>query len=123
MDENMDNLFANMKKMIDNGNIPPELQQMINNFQNQPNNISQGYKNSIQNNSVAQNSNPDNNNFDISSIMNKIPPDMLNNLNSMLNSSNSNNSNSTLNSNNNFQNEGFVLNKVNIKKFLTINVI
>ena len=104
MDKNMNNLIDNVKKMIDNGNIPPELQQMINNFQNQQNNISQGGKNSIQNNPVAQNSNPDNNNFDISSIMNKIPPDMLNNLNSMLNSSNSNNSNSTLNSNNNFQN-------------------
>lgn len=114
MDKNMNNLIDNVKKMIDNGNIPPELQQMINNFQNQPNNISQGYKNSIQNNSVAQNSNPDNNNFDISSIMNKIPPDMLNNLNYMLNSSNSNNSNSTLNSNNNFQNNSSNNNNLNI---------
>ena len=41
MDKNMNDLFENVKKMMDNGNIPPELQQMVNNLQNQQNNYAQ----------------------------------------------------------------------------------
>lgn len=114
MDKNMNNLIDNVKKMIDNGNIPPELQQMINNFQSQPNNVSQEYKNSVQNSSANQNSNPTNSNFDVSSLMNQIPPNMLNNLNSMLNSSNSSSSNTSQNYNNNSQNNSSNNNNFNI---------
>lgn len=115
MDKNMNNLFENVKKMVDNGNIPPELQQMINNFQYQQNNSDHEQNDSSQNNvhksnnttqnsSRNQNYNSLNNNFDINTLMSQIPPDMLNNLTSMLNSnsSNKNTSNSNINSQNNF---------------------
>lgn len=115
MDKNMNNLFENVKKMVDNGNIPPELQQMIKNLQYQQSNDAQEQKNSFQSsvhqsNYTTQNSsrnpnyNSENNNLDINAIMSQIPPDMLNNLTSMLNSNgaNKNTSNSNINSQNNF---------------------
>ena len=89
MDENMDNLFANMKKMIDNGNIPPEVQQMINNLQNNSQNSS--------------NNSPNNSNIDINNILSQVSPEMINNLSSMLNTNNSSKS-STTNSNSKSQN-------------------
>ena len=89
MDENMDNLFANMKKMIDNGNIPPEVQQMINNLQNNSQNSS--------------NNSPNNSNIDINNILSQVSPEMINNLSSMLNINNSSKS-STTNSNSKSQN-------------------
>lgn len=33
MSDNINDLFANVKKMIDSGNIPPEVQQIMNNIQ------------------------------------------------------------------------------------------
>lgn len=97
MDKNMNNLFENVKKMVDNGDVPPELQQMINNFQCQQNNTTQ-------NNSRNENYNSESNNFDINNLMSQIPPEMLNNLTSMLNSkdSNKNTSNSNINTQSNF---------------------
>ena len=89
MDENMDNLFANMKKMIDNGNIPPEVQQMINNLQNNSQN--------------SNNNSPNNSNIDINNILSQVSPEMINNLSSMLNTNNSS-KNSTTNSNSKSQN-------------------
>lgn len=89
MDENMDNLFANMKKMIDNGNIPPEVQQMINNLQNNSQN--------------SNNNSPNNSNIDINNILSQVSPEMINNLSSMLNTNNSSKS-STTNSNSKSQN-------------------
>lgn len=89
MDENMDNLFANMKKMIDNGNIPPEVQQMINNLQNNSQNSS--------------NNSPNNSNIDINNILSQVSPEMINNLSSMLNTNNSSKS-STTSSNSKSQN-------------------
>lgn len=89
MDENMDNLFANMKKMINNGNIPPEVQQMINNLQNNSQNSS--------------NNSPNNSNIDINNILSQVSPEMINNLSSMLNTNNSSKS-STTNSNSKSQN-------------------
>lgn len=77
MDENMNNLFANMKKMIDNGNIPPEVQQMMNNLQNSSQNSNNNSSNSS--------------NIDINNILSQVSPEMLNNLSSMLNTNNSNN--------------------------------
>lgn len=85
----MDNLFANMKKMIDNGNIPPEVQQMINNLQNNSQNSS--------------NNSPNNSNIDINNILSQVSPEMINNLSSMLNTNNSSKS-STTNSNSKSQN-------------------
>lgn len=97
MDKNMNNLFENVKKMVDNGDVPPELKQMINNFQCQQNNTTQ-------NNSRNENYNSESNNFDINNLMSQIPPEMLNNLTSMLNSkdSNKNTSNSNINTQSNF---------------------
>lgn len=88
MSNNMEDLFANVKKMVDSGNIPSDIQQMMNNLQNTSNN-----------NSSAENSSPDLNN-----ILSQVSPEMINNLSSMLNSSQSNqdsNSNSTNSSGNN----------------------
>ena len=81
MSNNMDDLFSNVKKMVDSGNIPDDIKQMMNNFQNN------------------QNSNTQNSN-DLNNVLNNISPEMINNLSSMLNSSNQN-SNSA-NTNNNF---------------------
>ena len=88
MSNNMEDLFANVKKMVDSGNIPSHIQQMMNNLQNTSNN-----------NNSAENSSPDLNN-----ILSQVSPEMINNLSSMLNSSQSNqdsNSNSTNSSGNN----------------------
>ena len=86
MSNNMDDLFANVKKMVDSGNIPDDIKQMMNNFQN----------NSNTQNSTSQNSAPDLNN-----ILSQVSPEMLNNLSGMLNSNNQSNQNSN-NAGNNF---------------------
>lgn len=75
----MNDLFANVKKMVDSGNIPDDIKQMMNNMQNTSNS---------QHNS--SNSTPDLNN-----ILNQISPEMINNLGNMLNSSNQSNANSS----------------------------
>lgn len=76
MSDKMDDLVNNVKKMIDNGNIPDDIKQMMNNLQNS--------------------SNSNNNNNDINKILSQVSPDMINNLNNMLN----NNKQSSNNSNN-----------------------
>lgn len=81
----MDDLFNNVKKLMDSGNIPPEMQQMINNL-----------KSSNQNNNSNSSQNMDMNN-----LLGQISPEMINNLSSMLNS-NSSDSNSSTSSQNNF---------------------
>ena len=83
MSDKMDDLFANVKKMVDSGNIPDDIKQMMNNIQ-----------------STSNNSN--NNNADLNNILNQVSPEMLNNLSSMLNSNNGtfNNQNNNQNSNN-----------------------
>ena len=86
MSNNMDDLFANVKKMVDSGNIPDDIKQMMNNFQN----------NSTSSNSVAssQSTTPDLNN-----ILNQVSPEMLNSLGNMINSKNQSNQNSSTNGN------------------------
>ena len=86
MSNNMDDLFANVKKMVDSGNIPDDIKQMMNNLQN----------NSNPPNSTVPNTNsaPDLNN-----ILSQVSPEMLNNLGSMLNSNNQSNQNSSQNGN------------------------
>ena len=69
MSNNMDDLFANVKKMVDSGNIPNDIKQMMNNLQNNSN-------------TSSGNSTPDLNN-----ILNQISPEMINNLSTALNSS------------------------------------
>ena len=77
MSNNMDDLFANVKKMVDSGNIPDDIKQMMNNIQN---NSAPQYNRPS---STSQNSTPDLNN-----ILNQVSPEMLNNLGNMLNSNN-----------------------------------
>ena len=86
MSNNMNDLFANVKKMVDSGNIPDDIKQMMNNLQN----------NSNSSNSVpsTQNSAPDLNN-----ILNQVSPEMLSNLGNMLNSNNQSNQSSSQNGN------------------------
>ena len=79
MSNNMDDLFANVKKMVDSGNIPDDIKQMMNNLQTP---------------ASSTNSPPDLNN-----ILSQVSPEMLNNLGSMLNPNNQSNSNSTQNGN------------------------
>ncbi len=74
MSDNMEDLFSKVKKMVDSGNIPNDIQQMMNNLQNSNNNTDD--------------------------VLNKISPEMINNLNNMLNSNNQSNPNSSNNSNN-----------------------
>ncbi len=84
MSDKMDDLFANVKKMVDSGNIPDDIKQIMNNIQ-----------------SSSTNSN-NSNNADLNNILSQVSPEMLNNLSSMLNSNNgtSNNQNNNQNSNN-----------------------
>ena len=83
MSEKMDDLFANVKKMVDSGNIPDDIKKMMNNIQ-----------------SSSNNSNSNNN--DLNNILSNVSPEMLNNLSSMLNSNTSSpdNQNNNQNSNN-----------------------
>ncbi len=81
MSNNMDDLFANVKKMVDSGNIPDDIKQMMNNLNNSNNNS---------NNNTNQS--PSINNTDLNNILNQVSPEMINNLGNMLNSNNSNSS-------------------------------
>lgn len=80
----MNDLFANVKKMVDSGNIPDDIKQMMNNMQNS--------SNSQHNNS---NTAPTNSTPDLNNILSQISPEMINNLGNMLNSSNQSNANSS----------------------------
>ena len=57
MDNNMNDLVNNIKNMMDNGNIPPEIQQIMNNI-----------KNSNSNTNTTQTSSQ---NMDINKILNQ----------------------------------------------------
>ena len=87
MSNNMDDLFANVKKMVDSGNIPDDIKQMMNNLQNNSNT-------NTSSNVSSSNSAPDLNN-----ILSQVSPEMLNNLGNMLNSNNQSNKNSSQNGN------------------------
>lgn len=75
---NMDDLFANVKKMVDSGNIPDDIKNMMKNIQN---------------------NNNSNSNTNSESPFNNISPEMLNNLGNMLNSSTPNSNKSSNNFN------------------------
>ena len=76
---NMNDIFNNVKNMINTGNIPPEIQQMMNSMK------------SSDNNSSSTNSS----NIDINKILSQVSPEMLNNLSSSLNSNSSSNNNNS----------------------------
>lgn len=93
MSDNLADAFNSLKKMVDSGNIPNEMQGIMNNLNNGDNNS----------------------NHNLNDMLSQISPEMLNNFSSMLkNSSNNNgnvntsstnsriNNNSNNNSNNNF---------------------
>ena len=84
----MNDLFANVKKMVDSGNIPDDIKQMMNNLQNNSNSQNSGGATS------SNNSAPDLNN-----ILSQVSPEMLNNLGNMLNSNNQSNQSSSQNGN------------------------
>ena len=79
MSNNMDDLFANVKKMIDSGNIPDNIKQMMNNIQNT-------------NSSTASNQ-------DLNNILGQLSPEMINNLGNLLNSNGQSNQSHSQNSN------------------------
>ena len=66
MSNNMDDLFANVKKMVNSGNIPDDIKQMMNNVQNNSNN--QSNQNSSQESAHSENSS-NNFNLDMNTIM------------------------------------------------------
>ena len=88
MSNNMGELFANVKKMVDSGNIPNDIKQMMNNLQNNSNlpNHAQSTSNS--------NSAPDLNN-----LLSQVSPEMLSNLGNIMNSNNQSNQNASQNGN------------------------
>ena len=49
MSNNMDDLFANVKKMVDSGNIPDDIKQMMNNLQSNNNSVSPEMLNNLGN--------------------------------------------------------------------------
>ena len=95
MSNNMDDLFANVKKMVDSGNIPDDIKQMMNNLQS--------------NSSNSTTTSPSNGN-DLNNMLSQISPEMLNNLRSMLNSSTQNSNNHD--SNNSTSNLNFDMNTI-----------
>lgn len=114
MSDNLADAFNNLKKMIDSGNIPTEVQGLVNNLNN-------GNEDSKQT---------------LNNMLSQVSPEMLNNLSSMLQSSNSNNSSSNANnssktsSNNGFNLDaetivkmGSIINKMNQKDSASSNLL
>lgn len=104
MSNNMDDLFANVKKMVDSGNIPDDIKQMMNNLTNSNNNTNSNVSSAPNNSNSTANSNNSNNanfnNNDLNNILSQISPEMIDNLNNMLNSNNRNSSQGSSQSNN-----------------------
>ena len=78
MDNNMNDLINNVKNMVNSGNIPPEIQQMMNSMKSSDNNTSS-------------------NNSSNNKILSQVSPEMINNLSSSLNPNSSANNNSNQN--------------------------
>ena len=87
MNNDMSNMINDIKKMVDNGNLPPDIQNLINTATgNKTSNTD--YKNTT-------------NNINLNDMLQNIPPDLISNFNTILNSNSSktsNNSNSPNNS-------------------------
>lgn len=78
MSDNLTDAFNNLKKMVDSGNIPSEVQGLVNNLNNQNGNSNQN----------------------LSDMLSKVSPEMLNNISSMLQSNNASNTGNNHNPNN-----------------------
>lgn len=104
----MNDLFANVKKMVDSGNIPDDIKQMMNNLQS-----GSASSATTSTNSSTQNSSPDLNDF-----FNQISPEMINNLGNILNSNNQSGQNSSQQSSS--QNGNFNLDMNTIMKMKSI---
>ena len=102
MSDNLADAFNNLKKMVDSGNIPSEVQGLVNNLNNGNSNSNQTLNN----------------------MLSQVSPEMLNNLSSMLQSNNSNNANtnsSNINtSSKTTSNNGFNLDAETIMKMSSI---
>ena len=106
MSNNMDDLFANVKKMVDSGNIPDDIKQMMNNLQNNSNNSTSSAAPQASSSSAP----------DLNNILSQVSPEMINNLGNMLNSNNQNNSSNQSSS----QNGNFNLDMNTIMKMKSI---
>ena len=73
MSDNMDDLIKNVKNMVDSGNIPEDIKQMINNL---------NYNSNIENQQTQNNNNSFNNNntsnIDPNTILKIYPPPSVN---------------------------------------------
>lgn len=104
MSDNLADAFNNLKKMFDSGNIPNDVQGLVNNLNNGNDDSKQTLNN----------------------MLSQVSPEMLNNLSSMLQSNNSNNnfnSASSSNSNNSSKdssNNGFNLDPETLMKMSSI---
>lgn len=105
MSDNLAEAFNSLKKMVDSGNIPSEVQGIVNNLNNGNNDSKQTLNN----------------------MLSQVSPEMLNNLSSMLQSGNSNKStNNNSNSSNfttsstNASNNGFNLDAENLMKMTSV---
>lgn len=96
MSDNLADAFNSLKKMVDSGNIPSEVQGIVNNLNN-------GNGDSKQT---------------LNSMLSQISPEMLNNFSSMLQSNNSNNNG--FNSSNNSSNNGFNLDAETLMKMTSV---
>lgn len=103
---NMDDLLASVKKMVDSGNIPDDIKQMMNNLNG---------KNS------SNSSNDSNTNNDLNNILSQVSPEMINNLSNILNSNNQSNRQSNQNfSNSENGNNNFNIDMNTIMKMKSI---
>lgn len=87
MSDKIDDLFANVKKMVDSGNIPDDIKQMMNN---------------VQNSSSSSNTSNNSNNTNLNNILSQVSPEMINNLSNLMNFNNSNSNPSSNSNSNNF---------------------
>lgn len=110
MSDKMDDLFASVKKMVDSGNIPSDIQQMMNNLQSSSNGTSPNNSGKSNNNSSP----------DLNNILSQVSPEMINNLSSMLNSNNQTQSSQNSNQNSNSNNSGFNIDANTIMKMQSI---
>ena len=101
MSDNLAEAFNSLKKMVDSGNIPSEVQGIVNNLNNGNNDSKQTLNN----------------------MLSQVSPEMLNSLSSMLQSGNSNkSSNNNLNSSDftNSSNNGFNLDAETLMKMTSV---
>lgn len=110
MSDDMSDVFNNIKNMIDNGNLPDDIQEIVNNFKNSEygsnnqntnndNKTSENFQDNTKNSQASSNSSVSNNSNNLNFDTSKISPEMIKNLSNLLNS-NSNQSNTNTNNDN-----------------------